>query len=416
MSEKKKKISSKKENSNEGQYRLPDDTNRIYDKDQCSNFSLALNKYVAWGKDLKISKDFFINVNTNFPQNINLRHLNMFKAIEKNHLIDDFHARIDWRMTVGLGAENVHETSMTLHHIYGIPYIPGSALKGIARNAAVEELCEETTEELDVMDALLCLPDISNMNGENKKKETVKKAGKVKRQDQSTVNVKVQTIEKILGSWELFDIARNVFGSQTNSGKVIFFDAFPEENANIVSDIMTPHYPDYYSKNEPPGDWQSPNPISFLTVERTSYHFYLAAKKSYKEKDDICLKHAKKWMMSGLQNNGVGAKTAVGYGLFDIGGDKIKVLKGDSPAPTQPSPKKAPEPEIWKKAVLSYAPNTRAITARWEGKNATAKDNSIIPQSRLEQLKKKKKPITATVKAEPIGGKEYRLVEVLSDS
>src|SRR5690349_9354004 len=36
------------------------------------------------------------------------------------------------RMVLGTGAESVLETAVTLHHTYGAPYIPGSALKGLA--------------------------------------------------------------------------------------------------------------------------------------------------------------------------------------------------------------------------------------------------------------------------------------------
>ena len=40
--------------------------------------------------------------------------------------------RICGRMIVGLGADNLLETGITLHHTYGVPVVPGSALKGLA--------------------------------------------------------------------------------------------------------------------------------------------------------------------------------------------------------------------------------------------------------------------------------------------
>lgn len=40
------------------------------------------------------------------------------------------------RLVVGLGGEGVLETSLTLHRSYGVPYIPGSALKGLASRYA----------------------------------------------------------------------------------------------------------------------------------------------------------------------------------------------------------------------------------------------------------------------------------------
>src|SRR3954453_22283347 len=44
------------------------------------------------------------------------------------------------RMVVGLGAESILETSITLHRTYGVPIIPGSALKGLAAAAAHKHL------------------------------------------------------------------------------------------------------------------------------------------------------------------------------------------------------------------------------------------------------------------------------------
>jgi CRISPR-associated protein Cmr6 len=45
-------------------------------------------------------------------------------------------ASVQGRMVVGLGGESVLETSICLHRTYGVPYIPGSALKGLAANYA----------------------------------------------------------------------------------------------------------------------------------------------------------------------------------------------------------------------------------------------------------------------------------------
>jgi CRISPR-associated protein Csm5 len=75
---------------------------------------------------------------------------------------------------------------------------------------------------------------------------------------------------------------------------------------------------------------------------------------------------------------------------------------------------KAPAPEVWEKAILLYAPNTQIVSAKWEGKNASSKDLSLVPEHMIAALKKKKKTVTAKVTAELIGGKEYRLVHISS--
>jgi CRISPR/Cas system CMR subunit Cmr6 (Cas7 group RAMP superfamily) len=48
-----------------------------------------------------------------------------------------------WRFVVGLGAAHVLETGITLHRLFGLPIIPGSALKGAARTWALFKLAEE---------------------------------------------------------------------------------------------------------------------------------------------------------------------------------------------------------------------------------------------------------------------------------
>ncbi len=73
---------------------------------------------------------------------------------------------------------------------------------------------------------------------------------------------------------------------------------------------------------------------------------------------------------------------------------------------------KVPEPETWEKAHLAYAPNTKTITAKWEGKTARTRDISLVPDIFKNKLFGKKKAVIASVKAELIGGKEYRLIKI----
>jgi CRISPR-associated protein Cmr6 len=172
---------------------------------------------------------------------------------------DGFQSTLSWRMVIGLGASHPQETSMTLHHIYGIPYIPASAVKGVTRHWVIKEY----------------------LNGDEA--EALK--------------------------YTNFAL---IFGTQEQQGKIIFFDAYPVERINLKVDVMTPHYPDYYSKGVEPADWQSPNPIKFLTVEKTKFQFYIACEKD----DKALLEKALNWLKETLRNSGIGAKTAIGYGYF----------------------------------------------------------------------------------------------------
>jgi CRISPR-associated protein Cmr6 len=171
--------------------------------------------------------------------------------------------KLDGRMIVGLGGESVLEASIALHRNYGVPYIPGSALKGLAAAYAHKHLDERWHKET---------------------KKT-----------------------------KLGDFHRLVFGSQDFAGIVTFHDAIlipDSDNLPLHNEVMTVHHSDYYGdKDAPPADWDSPNPIPFLSASG-SYLLALSAEAGLEnviEKTFDILKSA-------LQEEGIGAKTSSGYG------------------------------------------------------------------------------------------------------
>ncbi len=202
----------------------------------------------------------------------------------------EFCLNTDWRMVIGLGSESVYETSMTLHHVYGFPYIPAQAVKGVIRNYVINEYF---FDELD-------------------------KA----RNDQK------KDIDKLVEKDESFVY---IFGSQKQQGKAVFFDALPVTEPIIDSDVMTPHYGDYYSdsKNKvPPADHLSPNPVKFLTVKDTTFVFMIGKKNVIQEdmpktgkfadkiKGEMSMEFLEEIAFKALSEYGIGAKTSVGYGYM----------------------------------------------------------------------------------------------------
>jgi CRISPR-associated protein Cmr6 len=203
--------------------------------------------------------------------------------------LEKFEATTSWRLVIGLGASHPQETSMTLHHIYGIPYIPGSAIKGVTRHWAVLKFAEEMSK-----------------SGNIKFEKAIEEVSKALENGEK-MNLKVEDLE--------FNQLIEIFGTQKQEGKVIFFDAYPVGEIKLKIDIMNPHYPKYYSEGHPPTDWQNPVPIKFLTIERTKFEFYLASK-SKDDRDKNLLNKAKKLLSEALKTHGIGAKTALGYGIF----------------------------------------------------------------------------------------------------
>ncbi|MEW6007109.1 MAG: type III-B CRISPR module RAMP protein Cmr6 [bacterium] len=166
------------------------------------------------------------------------------------------------RLVFGMGYEHPTEIGFMFDWTTGLPIIPGSSLKGVARDAA-----ESSNDE--------CLKEIFGSKKEDKEK---------------------------------------------CSGEIIFFPAYPYIEGNkpfFELDVMTPHYREYYSDKKPPADWYSPMPLLFLTVPAgIKYCFRLAHRNNLKDKKSTLLKKAENILKYSLTEFGVGAKTAVSYGYF----------------------------------------------------------------------------------------------------
>lgn len=201
------------------------------------------------------------------------------KVIYRQENISDenFELTTQSRLVVGLGGSSVLETSIKLHHIYGIPYIPSSAIKGVLRAYKIWILANWKEEEFSKIEKNI---ENNKPSNENEKK----------------------LIE--------------IFGNQQQKGKLIIFDAYPTNFEGFDIDIMNPHFPDYYdkNKNQPPADWQSPNPVTFLTIpEKTKFKFFFKNTSLYKKYFGNDLKQDLK---NALEYIGIGAKTSIGYGIL----------------------------------------------------------------------------------------------------
>lgn len=266
--------------------RLPKDTRELNIND-IDNFSIKLNKAVRFNE--KDKAEFFkkdrnnINFqikanfgNTNFKMIVDRQEISI-NSLVKHHKSKEL--KNDWRMIIGLGGASVYETSMTLHHIYGIPYIPASTIKGITRSWIISELFDNN-EKLALKNEDFCL-----IFGSPK--------------------------EGILGE---------------RQGNIIFFDSFPTQKPEILPDIMNPHFGEYYQGTKPPVDYLPPLPISFLTIKEGSFKVFIGTNNDIKIKTDTFKKHTTylnlldftfDFLYQAFSEHGIGAKTAVGYGYFD---------------------------------------------------------------------------------------------------
>jgi CRISPR-associated protein Cmr6 len=169
------------------------------------------------------------------------------------------------RLIVGLGSENVLETGIRLHHTYGMPIIPGSALKGLAAH-----YCDQAWGPSD---------------------EKFRKSG---------------LYHQLL------------FGKTDDSGCIVFHDSWyvpGSEEEPLKLDVMTPHHSGWnkVENPEPPTDFDSPIPVPFLSVAgrfliSVSWH-------GPEHKEAIAWTNlAMDILRNALFDWGVGGKTSSGYG------------------------------------------------------------------------------------------------------
>lgn len=188
------------------------------------------------------------------------------------------------RLIVGLGSENVLETGIRLHHTYGLPIIPGSALKGLAAHYCDQvwgpgdkEFKKPTTEEDEAYRKFL--------QGKGPKPED--------------------------------NFHRLLFGTTDDSGCITFHDAWltPDSAKPLVFDVMTPHHPGWLDGSIPPTDFDSPIPVPFLSVRGSfraavSWHGPTTEPEKAKRWTELALT----LLCDALKEWGVGGKTTSGYG------------------------------------------------------------------------------------------------------
>ncbi|MFT0213950.1 type III-B CRISPR module RAMP protein Cmr6 [Pseudomonas sp. F1_0610] len=172
----------------------------------------------------------------------------------------------------GLGNPHPVENGFLWHHSLGVPYLPGSAVKGLIRSFIETAVADEALRK--------------NRLGE------------------------------WFGTEDKKDIAER-------AGSFIFLDALPIAPCNINVEIMTPHMGNWYSNGAKaqniaqnlPGDWHDPVPVSYLIAKNIKLQFIILprTKEAITQLAEIwqALEHALEWL-------GAGAKTAIGFGQFVV--------------------------------------------------------------------------------------------------
>src|SRR5690606_12353334 len=159
----------------------------------------------------------------------------------------------------GMGERTPGENGLTLHPVYGVPYLPGTSLKGILRAWVLSQNWGKDWQEGGVR-------------------------------------------------------FRSLFGQgghQGEAGVVDILDALPVPKDKLFTvDVLTPHFADYYHGKSGPLGWQGPNPVRFLVASQgVHYRLVLEGASEWLDK-------AAEWLALSLSERGVGAKSRAGYGRF----------------------------------------------------------------------------------------------------
>ncbi|WP_299429851.1 type III-B CRISPR module RAMP protein Cmr6 [uncultured Meiothermus sp.] len=170
-------------------------------------------------------------------------------------------------LAIGLGNSSPIENGLAIHHTYGTPYLPGSAIKGLLRRAAGKYGLNEEQQAV--------------MFGEEPNKER---------------------------------------RTQGSAGHLVYWDGWlsPDCKIPFQKDVITVHHPNYYSTGDKdwPTDFDDPNPVAFLSV-KPGTKFVLAIS-SASENAAPWLYRAGEMLEFALTHLGLGGKTNAGYGYFEV--------------------------------------------------------------------------------------------------
>ena len=182
----------------------------------------------------------------------------------------------------GLGNEHPLENGFSFLNPYGLPYLPGSGVKGVVRRAA-EELAHR---DFWGSNSEWTLPDIWRLFGFEPWPKASKKNDKQEWEKfVSGFDVSSEEIENYLAdNLDKDSIIYKDVGGKIGQGEfgllelmeerklhirgaLSFWDVIPQiKGGKLAIEVMTPHQKLYYQKKESPHDSGQPTPIGFLAI------------------------------------------------------------------------------------------------------------------------------------------------------
>jgi CRISPR-associated protein Cmr6 len=178
-----------------------------------------------------------------------------------------FQVKSTWRIRVG-GHRGPESILLPAFDALGMPYIPSSTLRGVARNQAIREIMAE-----------------NNLEWKEAEKEIAPYFGDI-----------------------------NAKEEKNKTGKVVFFDAYPlpSKNGGLEMDMAN----NIWSWKDDSMEY-SPNPNPFLSLKEPT--FLIGLRLASNCEDEKILEKVKQWLKKGLQL-GIGSQVNTGYGQLILSG------------------------------------------------------------------------------------------------
>jgi CRISPR-associated protein Cmr6 len=238
------------------------------------------------------------------------------------------------RLLVGHGNASATDVGLEVHHTWGVPTIPGSALKGLLAH---------------YVDAVYGPSDPSLRPWEQPDSD-----------EQARARLQGTTWDKQRIQRGPGDVFRTLFGAPdadedgtwrdrgiaagATVGSVVFHDALyipgsAPENRAYSTDVLTVHQKEYYGSlgKTWPCDYDGPNPIAFLTVRpQTKLLFALS---DLRGGNGECVNLAMRLLLDALREWGVGGKTTGGYGRLLSDDELAKQRTRSTASEVSPGPK-----------------------------------------------------------------------------
>ncbi len=241
--------------------------------------------------------------------------------------------------TTGLGNEHPLENGFAFLNPYGLPYLAGSGVKGVLRQAARELASGEWGDAQEWSE---------------------------------TASYALQIGQRRV-AMSVLDV---LFGRESESGErehvrgaLAFWDVIPRiEGEGLQVDVMTPHQTHYYQQADSPHESGQPNPINFLTVPPGSaFTFHVVCDRAFLQRLAPDLAAGERWQAllgaaftHAFSWLGFGAKTAVGYGAMQP--DAAAKVRRDNDARDRQAKRKAEQAaEERRVAVSKMSPTEREI-------------------------------------------------------